>query len=41
VVKARVAKHGWLGSGLENMLIAGVGGVIAWLIGDLVGAAFV
>ncbi|HSK06520.1 MAG TPA: VIT1/CCC1 transporter family protein [Acidimicrobiia bacterium] len=41
VVKARVARHGWLGSGLENMLIAGVGGVIAWLIGDLVGAAFV
>jgi VIT1/CCC1 family predicted Fe2+/Mn2+ transporter len=41
VVKARVAKHGWLGSGLENMLIAGVGGVIAWLIGDLVGAALV
>lgn len=41
VVKARVAKHGWLGSGLENMLIAGVGGVIAWLIGNLVGAAFV
>jgi VIT1/CCC1 family predicted Fe2+/Mn2+ transporter len=41
VVKARVAKHGWLGSGLENMLIAGVGGVIAWLIGDLVGSAFV
>jgi VIT1/CCC1 family predicted Fe2+/Mn2+ transporter len=41
VVKARVAKNSWLTSGLENMVIAGVGGVIAWLIGNAVGAAFV
>jgi VIT1/CCC1 family predicted Fe2+/Mn2+ transporter len=40
VVKARVAKSSWLTSGLENMVIAGIGGVIAWLIGDAVGAAF-
>lgn len=41
VVKARVARNNWLASGLENMVIAGVGGVFAWLIGDAVGAAFV
>jgi VIT1/CCC1 family predicted Fe2+/Mn2+ transporter len=41
VVKARVARHNWLTSGLENMVIAGVGGVIAWFIGDLVGTALV
>jgi VIT1/CCC1 family predicted Fe2+/Mn2+ transporter len=41
VVKARVARSSWLTSGLENMVIAGIGGVIAWLIGDAVGAAFV
>lgn len=41
VVKAKVAKHNWLTSGLENMAIAGVGGVIAWLIGNAVGAAVV
>ena len=41
VVKARVARNSWLTSGLENMVIAGIGGVIAWLIGDAVGAAFV
>ena len=41
VVKARVAKNSWLTSGLENMAIAGVGGIVAWLIGDAVGAAFV
>jgi len=40
VIKARVAKNSWLTSGLENMVIAGIGGVIAWLIGDAVGAAF-
>lgn len=39
VVKARVARHSWLRSGLENMVIAGVGGVLAWLIGDAAGAA--
>jgi VIT1/CCC1 family predicted Fe2+/Mn2+ transporter len=41
VVKARVARHNWFTSGLENMVIAGVGGVIAWFIGDLVGTALV
>ncbi|MCZ6518643.1 MAG: VIT1/CCC1 transporter family protein, partial [Actinobacteria bacterium] len=38
VVKARVAKSHWLQSGFENMAIAGVGGVIAWAIGNAVGA---
>ncbi|MCZ6630678.1 MAG: VIT1/CCC1 transporter family protein, partial [Actinobacteria bacterium] len=38
VVKARVAKSHWLRSGFENMAIAGVGGVIAWAIGNAVGA---
>lgn len=38
-VKARVAKTSLFKSGLENLAIAGVGGVIAWLIGDLIGAA--
>ncbi len=39
VVKARVAKSGWVRSGLENLVIAGVGGVIAYVVGDVVGAA--
>lgn len=39
VVKARVARHSWLKSGLENMVIAGLGGVLAWLIGNAAGAA--
>ncbi len=39
VVKARVARHSWLRSGLENMVVAGVGGILAWWIGDLVGGA--
>lgn len=38
VVKARVAKSHWLRSGFENMAVAGVGGVIAWAIGNAVGA---
>ena len=38
VVKAQVAKSHWLKSGFENMTIAGVGGVIAWAIGNAVGA---
>ncbi|MCH7900375.1 MAG: VIT1/CCC1 transporter family protein [Acidobacteria bacterium] len=38
VVKARVAKSHWLQSGFENMTIAGVGGVIAWAIGNAIGA---
>ena len=37
VVKARVAKSHWLQSGFENMAIAGVGGVIAWAIGNAIG----
>jgi VIT1/CCC1 family predicted Fe2+/Mn2+ transporter len=37
VIKARVANSHWVKSGLENMVIAGVGGFIAFLIGDLVG----
>jgi VIT1/CCC1 family predicted Fe2+/Mn2+ transporter len=41
VVKAKVARHNWLTSGLENMAIAGVGGVVAWLIGNAIGAAVV
>ena len=41
VVKARVAKHNWLTSGLENMVIAGIGGLIAYFIGNVVGTAFV
>ena len=39
VVKARVAKHNWVRSGLENMVIAGIGGLLAWLVGDAAGAA--
>lgn len=38
VVKARVAKTSWVKSGLENMIIAGVGGAIAWAIGWAFGA---
>lgn len=34
-VKAHVAKISWVRSGLENLTIAGVGGVIAWAIGTL------
>jgi VIT1/CCC1 family predicted Fe2+/Mn2+ transporter len=41
VVKAKVARHNWFLSGLENMVIAGLGGVIAWFIGNIVGAALV
>lgn len=39
VSKARVAKGNWLMSGAENMVIAGIGGLIAWFIGDALGAA--
>ncbi len=41
VIKARVARNGWLRSGLENMVIAGVGGLLAWWIGDAVGSGLV
>jgi len=39
VAKARVTRNNWLISGLENMMIAGVGGAVAWYIGDSLGAA--
>jgi len=41
VVKARVAKHSWLRSGLENMAIAGLGGGLAWLIGNAAGTVLI
>jgi VIT1/CCC1 family predicted Fe2+/Mn2+ transporter len=39
VTKAWVAKSSRIRGGLENMVIAGVGGVAAWFIGDVVGGA--
>lgn len=38
VVKARVARTSWLRSGLENLVVAGLGGALAWLIGQAVGS---
>lgn len=35
VVKAYVARTSWVRSGLENLIVAGVGGAIAWGIGRL------
>jgi VIT1/CCC1 family predicted Fe2+/Mn2+ transporter len=35
VVKAYVASTSWVKSGLENLIVAGVGGAIAWGIGRL------
>lgn len=35
VVKAYVAKTSWIKSGLENLVVAGVGGAIAWGIGRM------
>lgn len=40
VVKGSVANSQRIKSGLENMVIAGLGGVIAWVIGVAVGANF-
>ncbi len=37
VVKAKVSRTSWLRSGSENLVIAGVGGVIAWVLGRAVG----
>ena len=37
VVKASVSRTSWVKSGLENLVIAGIGGVLAWLIGRAVG----
>lgn len=39
VVKARVTRNSWVRSGLENVVIAGIGGLAAWLIGNAIGAA--
>lgn len=39
VVKARVARTSWVRSGLENLVVAGVGGIIAWGIGQVFDAA--
>lgn len=38
VVKAYVAKTSWIKSGLENMVVAGIGGLLAWFIGQAFGA---
>ena len=40
VVKGSVANSHKIRSGLENMVIAGLGGLVAWVIGDAVGANF-
>lgn len=39
VVKASVAKRSRIRSGLENLIVAGVGGVLAWGIGRVFGIA--
>lgn len=39
-VKGNVANSGRVRSGLENMVVAGLGGLVAWFIGDAVGATF-
>ncbi len=39
VVKARVTRNNWLMAGLENTAIAGIGGLVAWFIGSLIGNA--
>lgn len=33
VVKAYVARASWLIAGLENLVVAGIGGALAWIIG--------
>ena len=38
VVKAKVARTFWLRSGLENLVVAGIGGALAWLIGRAFGS---
>ena len=35
VVKAYVARASWVKAGLENLIVAGVGGALAWVIGQL------
>lgn len=39
VIKANVARTGWLRSGLENLVVAGVGGLAAWFIGQAFGTS--
>lgn len=39
LVKAQVAKTSRIRSGLENMVVAGIGGLLAWFIGQAFGAA--
>lgn len=39
VIKSQFAAAHWVKAGLENMIIAGIGGLIAWLIGDAVGTS--
>jgi predicted membrane protein (TIGR00267 family) len=39
VVKARVSRSSQIKSGLENLTIAGLGGVVAWLLGRAVGGS--
>lgn len=38
VMKARVIQSSRVRAGLENLVIAGIGGVLAWFIGDVFGA---
>jgi vacuolar iron transporter family protein len=40
VVKARVVGSSRLKAGFENLVIAGIGGVLAWFIGDIIGRTF-
>ncbi len=40
-VKARVTGTSMVKSGLENLVVAGFGGVAAWFIGDVIGSALV
>jgi vacuolar iron transporter family protein len=39
VVKTRVTRTNPVTSGFENLVIAGLGGVVAWYIGGLVGSS--
>jgi VIT1/CCC1 family predicted Fe2+/Mn2+ transporter len=39
VMKARVIGSGRIKAGLENLVIAGVGGILAWFVGDMIGRA--
>lgn len=41
VIKARVARINWIKSGVENVAIAGLGGVAAWGIGNVIGTTLV